>query len=128
MGKKILVIEDSPTTIGVIKAVLSKDGYEVSAVESGEEGIKKINEEKFDLIISDTVLGGIDGFELCRRARNTENSKDSKIIVMTGSIDAVDAVRARKSGADDYCVKTKDFTHLKEIIKRIFTDSDVQRD
>jgi DNA-binding response OmpR family regulator len=68
--------------------------------------------EKPDLVITDTMMPGIDGFETCRQIRATHDKEEMKIIVTTGAIDAVDAVKARKAGADDYCVKTSDPTQL----------------
>ena len=58
------------------------------------------------------MMPGIDGFETCRQIREEHDEEEMKIIITTGAIDAVDAVKARKAGANDYCVKTSDLTQL----------------
>lgn len=120
MSQKILIIEGSPTACGIIKDILEGEGYEVFVAENGEDGVKRAEQEKPDLVIADTLLPGIDGFEACRQIREIQGSTTPKIIVMTGSVDAVDAVKARKAGADDYCVKTNNFSHLIEAIENLF--------
>lgn len=119
MSGKILIIEDSPTVLGILKEMLEGEGYEILVAENGEEGIRKATQEKPDLVISDTLLPGIDGFEVCRRIKKNQEPTAPKIIVMTGSIDAVDAIKARRVGADDYCVKTSDFSSLIEAVKAL---------
>jgi len=121
MGKKILIIDDNDQDRKIIKRFLSKAGYdEIFIVETGEDGLKKAESEKPELVIIDTILPGIDGFEVCRQIRETQSPSYPKIIIITGSIDAVDAVKARKSGADDYCAKTSDCSSLLEAVKQLF--------
>lgn len=111
--KKILVIDDNEQDRRIIKRVLSKAGYEnIILAETGEEGVEKAKTEKPDLVITDTLMPGIDGFEVCRKIREAHGQNKPKIIIITGTIDAVDAVGAKKAGADDYCAKTSDYTSL----------------
>lgn len=117
--KKILVVEDSPTISNILKAALEQEGYLVITAETGEEGVKKAILEKPDLVIIDTLLPGIDGFEVCCQIRESLGSVNPKIVVTTSTIDAVDAVKARESGADDYTVKTSDLSPLIETVKKI---------
>ena len=118
MGKKILIIDDSEQDRKIIKRFLQGAGYtEILLAERGEDGVKKAELEKPDLVITDTNLPDIDGFEVCSKIRKFCNSEITKIIVTTGSIDAIDAVQAREVGADDYCVKTSDFAALIEVVK-----------
>jgi len=120
MGKKILIIEDTDTDQKIVKRYLMKAGYEdIIIAETGEQGMAKVNEEKPDLAIIDTMLPGIDGFETCRQIRQGFDSMAMKIIVVTGGIDAVDAIKARKAGADDYCVKTSDPVQLMTAVKTL---------
>lgn len=123
MGVKILIIEDSPTVLALINDKLIEEGYETAMAENGEEGVDKATAIDPDLVIIDTVLPGINGFETCRRIRDANLPGGTKIIVMTGNIDAVDAVEARKSGADDYTVKTADFNELLLTIKNLLEGS-----
>ncbi len=109
MAKKILIIDDTDSDRKIVKRFLNKAGYEdIVIAETGEQGVEMAASEKPDLVVTDTNMPGIDGFETCRQIREEHDEEDMKIIVMTGAIDAVDAVKARKAGANDYCVKTSD--------------------
>ncbi len=120
MTKKILIIDDNEQDRKIMKRFLNEAGYqEIVFAEEGETGVEKANIEKPDLIIIDTVLPGIDGFEVCLRIRATEGIETSKIIIITGTIDAVDALRARRVGANDYCVKTNDSSYLIEAVRKL---------
>jgi len=120
MGKKILVIDDNEVDLIIVKRCLNQAGYdEIITAEDATEGVKKAKEEKPDLVISDTLLPGSNGFEVCTRIRELYNQTTPKIIIMTGAIDAVDAVKARKAGADDYCAKTSDCSPLIEAVKKL---------
>lgn len=121
MGKKVLIIDDNEQDRKIMQRYLKRSGYEdVLMAGSGEEGVGKAESEKPDLIVIDTLLPGINGFETCKQIRERLSPDAAKIIVMTGSVDAVDAVKAKRSGADDYCVKTSDAAPLLEAVKNIF--------
>ena len=120
MGKKILIVDDNEQDRKIIQRFLDRSGYkDIFTAPTGEEGVKTAKAKKPDLVILDTVLPGIDGFEVCRRIREALGKTTPKIIIMTGSIDAVDAVKARTMGADDYCVKTSDYKPLLDAVKRL---------
>ena len=117
MGKKILIIDDSEQDRKIMARFLKKAGYEdLILAETGEEGVEKAKAESPDLVVSDTVLPGIDGFEVCRKIREAQGDQTPKIIIVTGAIDAVNAVMARTLGANDYCAKTSDCVPLLEAI------------
>ena len=103
----------------IMKRSLMIAGYQnVIFAKNGEERLKVAGEKNPDLVITDTKLPGIDGFEVCRRIKSLSNGIP-KVIVMTGHVDAVEAVKARQSGADEYCVKTRDTGILIETIKKV---------
>ena len=112
MGKKVLLIEDSPTVLGIIQAALEDEGYEVIPAVDGQEGIKKAEVDQPDLVIIDTILPDIDGFAVCEKIRDLYGQKIPKIIIMTGAFAAIDAEKARAAGADDYCAKTSDISNI----------------
>ena len=72
-----------------------------------------------DLIILDTVLPDTIGFEVCKKIREQENDLKAIIIMQTGSIDNVDALRAKEAGVNEYCVKTSDCIPLLEAIEKV---------
>ncbi len=117
MGKKILVIDDNEQDQKVAHRHLSQAGYkDIVFAATGEDGVATAQKERPSLIVLDTDLPGIDGFETCKRIKAIEGL-DTKIIVLTGLIDAVDAGKARENGADDYCVKTSDCASLLDAVQ-----------
>jgi DNA-binding response OmpR family regulator len=120
MSKKILIIEDNEDDLIIIKRYLNHTGYDqIIDARDATEGVKKAIDEKPDLVISDTLLPGSNGFEVCYQIRAACGKQTPKIIIMTGSVDAVDAVQARKVGADDYCAKTSDCAPIIEAVKKL---------
>ena len=119
MSKTVLLIEDSPTVLAIMQSSAEDEGYIVIPSIAGREGIKKAEEEKPDMVIIDTILPDIDGFEVCESIRLLYGQETPKIIIMTGAIDAVDATKAREAGADDYCAKTVDITNIIEATKKL---------
>ena len=123
MDKRIFIVEDNQDDLIIAKRYLSHAGYAVVfSTADAAEGVRKAVEEKPDLVILDTLLPGATGFEVCQQIRQGCGGLGPKIIITTGSIDAVDAVKARKMGADDYCAKTSDCAPLLEAVKRIFSE------
>jgi len=118
MPKTILIVEDEPNVRTTLVDILTEYEYKVVEAANGEEAIEKAKSEKPDVAIIDTLLPGIDGFETCKRIKAIEGL-EVKVIVNTGKIDAVDALKAREMGADDYTVKTGDFSHLLAAIKSL---------
>lgn len=120
MGKKILIIDDNEDDTFIIKRYLAKAGYdEIFTAQDVGTGLKMAIDEKPDLVILDTLLPGTTGFEICAQIREACGREFPKIVIITGSIDAVDAVKARKAGADDYCAKASDCAPLMEAVKKI---------
>jgi len=118
--RKILVIEDNPDDRLIIERMCRKAGFtNLVFAFDGKEGLEKAAAEQPDIVVTDTLLPGFDGFEVCRRIREAGSPDRPKIIVMTGSIDAVDAVAARRAGADDYAVKTSDCQHIIDALKKL---------
>lgn len=116
MSKRILVVEDSPFQAEVLSNALSELDCEVFIAPEGKTALEEVVKD-IHIVILDTRLPDMDGFELCEKIK--EVRPEGLIVVMTtGKIDAVDAVRAKQSGADDYAVKTEDFQHLIDVVKR----------
>lgn len=124
MSKKILIIDDTESDRKIAQRYLNRSGYnDVVTAANGEEGVQMAASEKPELVITDTNMPGIDGFETCRQIREAGTKESPKIIVMTGAIDAVDAIKARKCGADDYCVKTSDCSQLLTAVKSLIGEA-----
>lgn len=117
MEKKILVIEDELDIQKVLKANLLASGYVVFVASNAKEGLELLEKEKPDLIILDVMLPDGNGFDLCRKIKNDD--EEIRIIIYTGKLEAVDAKKARESGADDFTVKTVDFKYILESIRQL---------
>lgn len=103
MKPKILIVDDEPDICKALEFLLKREDYAVSAVHSGEDAIKKIKEESFDVVITDLKMGRVDGMTVLEKAK--ELSPDTAVIIMTAFASIESAVDAMKKGAVDYIVK-----------------------
>lgn len=113
MDKKILVVDDEKPISDIIKFNLVKEGFEVSVAFDGEEALKKVYQFQPDLILLDLMLPKLDGFQVCRRVRESFNMP---ILMLTAKEEEVDKVLGLELGADDYI--TKPFG-MRELIARV---------
>lgn len=102
---RILVIEDSPTQAEELRLIFEDAGYEVETAPSGEVGIERLHGAAFDLAISDVLMPGIDGYELCRRVKAEPSLARLPIILFTSLGDPLDVIRALECGADNFMTK-----------------------
>ena len=100
--KKILVVDDEPKVLELIKAYLIKDGYQVLTAVDGQEALAKVQNHQPDLVILDLNLPEIDGLKVCSSIRSQSNMP---IIMLTARDDEVDKVVGLELGADDYVTK-----------------------
>jgi two-component system KDP operon response regulator KdpE len=110
---KILVVDDEPQLRRVMKAALTKQGYIIADVRSGEAALDKLREDRYDLVILDRNMPGMGGVDACRSIR--EHS-DIGIIMLTVRKSEEDRIEALDAGADDYV--TKPFS-MPELLARI---------
>ena len=99
---KILIVEDEEAIADLEKDYLELSGFEVEVANDGETGLEKALNEDFNLLILDLMLPGVDGFEICRRVRD---SKNTPIIMVSAKKDDIDKIRGLGLGADDYMTK-----------------------
>lgn len=112
--EKILVVEDDPAHLLALEDNLILAGYEVSTARSGRHALQTLKEEDFDLIVLDIMLPYINGFEVCKRLR--ESGDETPIIMLTAKTQEQDRVQGLDLGADDYI--TKPFS-MAELLARI---------
>jgi len=117
MARTILIIEDDKFLRELVIQKLIKEGYETSEAVDGEEGIKKIKEEKPDLILLDLILPGIDGFEVLSKMREDPALAQIPVIILSNLGQKDDVEKGLKMGAVDYLIKAH-FTPG-EIIEKI---------
>ena len=100
--QKILIIEDELEIAELEKDYLEINGFQVTLEYTGDAGLQRATTEPFDLIILDLMLPGIDGFEICREIRKTQNIP---VIMVSAKKDDIDKIRGLGLGADDYMTK-----------------------
>jgi len=105
MPKKILIVEDDKFLRELMSQKLLKEGYDIRGAVDGEEGIKKIKEEKPDLILLDLILPGIDGFEVLTQMRGTPSMSSIPVIILSNIDQKEDMEKGLKLGAVDFLVK-----------------------
>jgi len=115
---KILVVDDEPDIVELVTYNLKKEGFDVSPAFDGEEALARIRKEKFDFIILDLMLPGIQGMEICRIMRSDPLTKNIPIIMLTAKGEEIDKILGLEIGADDYM--TKPF-NPRELLARIKT-------
>ncbi len=103
--ERILVIEDEEDILALIHFNLIKASYRVECATTGEEGFKRARDFNPDLIVLDLMLPGIDGMEVCRRLRQTPDTQNTPIIMLTARGEEHDIVKGLEIGADDYLPK-----------------------
>ena len=102
---KILAVEDEEDILELVRYNLEKEGYRVDSAETGETAIQKADTEKYDLMLLDLMLPGIDGLEVARRLKKNSRTRDLPIIMLTAKGEESDIVTGLELGADDYITK-----------------------
>lgn len=102
---KILIVEDEPAMVELLRYNLESDGFDVVSAHDGEEGLLAVEEEQPDLLLLDWMLPGVSGIELCRRIRRDGKNSALPIIMITARGEEHDRVRGLDIGADDYVTK-----------------------
>ncbi len=103
--QKILVVDDSKTELHHLSDILGKKGYSVRTAENGEEAMRRLAEEKPDLILMDVVMPGQNGFQLTRSITRDPRFLNVPVIMCTSKNQETDKVWGMRQGARDYIVK-----------------------
>ena len=105
----LLVVDDNELNRDMLSRRLQRRGYEVATAEDGAVALEMIEQRRFDVVLLDVMMPGIDGFEVLRRVRKTHPPTELPIIMATAKDDREDIVEALKLGANDYVTKPLDF-------------------
>ena len=103
--RKILIVDDSKTELHHLSEMLGKKGYSVRTAENGEEAMRRLAEDKPDLILMDVVMPGRNGFQLTRAITRDPRWSDVPVIMCTSKNQETDKVWGMRQGARDYIVK-----------------------
>jgi two-component system phosphate regulon response regulator PhoB len=105
MNPLVLIVEDEPAQVEVLRYNLENKGFRTSVALTGEEALILVEEEEPDLLILDWMLPDISGIEICRRLKTQQRTKLTPVIMLTARGEEEDRVRGLETGADDYMVK-----------------------
>ncbi len=116
---RILIVDDSPTEIHVLKTMLEKAGHQTMSAGNAEEGIAKVKSEKPDLILMDVVMPGTNGFQATREITKDPETAHIPVIIVTTKDQETDKVWGLRQGAKDYLVKPVQEADLLAKIKAV---------
>ncbi len=109
----ILIVDDDPVTLKLLSSRFSSWGHTVQATMDGEEALTLVREKPIDIVVSDWLMPGIDGLELCRRIRGMEEAAYIYLIMISTQDSKADILQGLESGVDDYLAKPIDMETLK---------------
>ncbi len=125
--KKILLVDDEPVNIKILKAMLVPEGYEVFTAQNGLEALEKLNTDNPDIVLLDVMMPEMDGFEVCKRIKAQKDKRMIPVLMVTALQDKIHRQQAMEAGADDFLSKPIDRIELLIRVKsliRIKTYSD----
>jgi len=105
MGKKILVVDDEELVLIALEELLTPCGYEVTTASNGKHALENVAHEKFDLLVLDIIMPGMNGFELCQRIREIEAYRAVPIIMLTAKSSPDDKKQGMDAGASLFLPK-----------------------
>jgi len=112
VNAKILIVDDESSARGALEVLLRREGFEVREVHDGRSALEECATFRPDLILLDIVMPGMDGFEVCRRIKNTAETRLTPVVLITGLSDTEDRINGINAGADDFLSKPIDFSEL----------------
>ncbi|HEX8550813.1 MAG TPA: response regulator [Abditibacteriaceae bacterium] len=122
MAKRILVVDDEPETVAVLRAILEYAGYEVSAAHNGVEALASVAAGHPDLILLDQMMPEMDGSEALRRLKSNEETKQIPVVILSAKDKPADLMKGWESGTDLYLIKPITGPELTDYIKCILAD------
>ena len=120
----VLVVDDTIENLRLLSSMLEEHGYEVRPVTNGRQALQAVERDPPDLILLDITMPEMDGYEVCRRLKANDRSKDVPVIFLTALTDTADKVRAFDVGGVDYITKPFQF---EEVLARVKTHVALRR-
>ena len=121
--RKILVVDDDPTMVKLINVNLKLNNYSVVEATSGEQALDVLGKEPLDLVVLDIMMPGVDGWEVLKRIRGDNETKEMPVILVTAKTQDSDVIRGLELGADEYVIKPFNPLLLVEVIKMVLDRS-----
>jgi two-component system cell cycle response regulator DivK len=117
-GERILIVDDNPANLRLLRLLLSGESYEVRTADGAEEAITILEDFRPRLILMDLQMPGMNGFELARRLKGDAATRDIVIVALTAYAMKGDEERAREAGCDGYVSKPIDTRTLPALVAR----------
>jgi len=114
----VLIVDDTPTNLGVVVEFLEENGFRVVVAQDGKEALQRATFIKPDLILLDVMMPGMDGFEVCRQLKSNIATRDISVIFMTALADTASKLEGFKVGGVDYLTKPLE---IEEMLARVST-------
>lgn len=115
----ILIVEDSPSELELMSHYLQESGYEVITATGAKEGMEKAISSQPDVVITDVVMPGMSGFELCRSLKKNPDTQKVPIVICSSKNQEIDRLWAMRQGADAYVTKPYTREQLLRVIKSV---------
>lgn len=125
---KVLVVDDHPSSRMTAVALLSVEGYEVLEADSGTAALSQVGEHSPDLILLDVMMPGMDGFEVCRRLKQDEQTRLTPVVFVTALDDRRARLRGIEAGGDDFLTKPFDQLELSARVKSLIRQKRLNED
>ncbi|NIR59831.1 MAG: response regulator [Gammaproteobacteria bacterium] len=116
---RILIVDDSPTEVHILKTMLEKAGFEILVAETGEQGVEVAKAERPDCVLMDIVLPGLNGFQATRQLTKAQETAEIPVIMVTNKDQETDKVWGLRQGAKDYITKPVQEGELVEKVQAV---------
>lgn len=113
----VLIVEDGASEMELMSHYLREEGYSVISAFSGNEGLSKAIAQRPDVIVTDVVMPGISGFELCRKLKHTPETKGVPVVICSSKGQTIDRMWGMRQGAQAYLTKPYTRAQLLETVK-----------
>lgn len=123
----ILIVEDSPVQAKRLRFLLEENGFEVDVAGDGTLALESLQQKKPMIVISDIVMPGMDGYELCTKIKADKDLSTIPVILLTSLRDPLDIIKGLQSGADNFITKPYDADYLLSRIQYLLANRNMQR-
>src|SRR3989304_4940317 len=124
----VLIVEDSPTQAQKLQFILEAKGLPSRIARDGQEALTFMQQETFDLVLTDIVMPNLSGFELCRKIKSDPKLKRTPVIILTTLTDPMDMIQALECGADNYLTKPYEEKYLINRVSSMIRDLSTKSD
>jgi two-component system, OmpR family, alkaline phosphatase synthesis response regulator PhoP len=118
MDISILVVDDDPNALDIVRTYLEAKGYQVATASTGMEALSLLEEVRPALVLLDVMMPGMDGWEVARVIKNHPDFGSTRVVMLTARSDFADKHEGLRAGADDYLVKPIQLADLGERVER----------